>query len=107
MQSLPGCPSRCICAALNDKSEKQRKCVVIAGGRENVYWEKYIDQTYLSRVDELPCCIGHGCWRKLLPGISGPRSLFCTNPVRCKDMTWAAKCMDDISVEEVVDALRN
>ena len=95
-----------LCAALNDKDVKHRKCVVLAGGREDVYWEKYKDQVYLDRVGKLPCCVGHGCWKKLLPGCSGPNSLRCGNPVRCQDMSWAAKCMDDISVEEVVDALR-
>lgn len=94
-----------LCAAVNEKDSKQRKCVVIAGGREEPSWEQYPDHVYLNSLGKFGCCEEHGCWKKLLTGWSGPRDLQCIYQVRADKGHYRPGCMMDISVEEVIDGL--
>ena len=89
-----------LCAALNAKDDKKRKCVVVAGWREDPYWEKYPDHDYLTGK---PCeqCLEHACWRRYLSARGHNPAEVCTNVEH-----GGAKCMTDISVEEVVTCLR-
>ena len=89
-----------LCAALNAKDDKKRKCVVLAGWREDPYWEKYPDHIYLTGK---PCeqCSEHACWRRYLSAQGHNPAEVCTNVERN-----TAKCMTDITVEEVVKCLQ-
>ena len=89
-----------LCAAINAKSDKQRKCVVLAGQREDVYWEKYPDHVYLTgEIRE--CCKEHACWRRCIDPSAADKD-------RCLNIVGnAAACLADISAEQVVEALKN
>lgn len=87
-----------LCAAINAKSSKKRKCVVIAGWREDPYWEKYPDHVYLTGGLR-ECCKDHACWRRYVEQFQPPET-------RCIDVTnGSAACMLDITAEEVVKCL--
>lgn len=89
-----------LCAALNAKDDKKRKCVVVAGWREDLYWEKYPDHDYLTGK---PCeqCLEHACWRRYLSAQGHNPAEVCTNVEH-----GAAKCLTDISVGDVMACLR-
>lgn len=92
-----------LCAALNHL-DGARKCVVIAGNREDTAWEKYPDMYYLQK----PCnCVemGTGCWKRLLPPLPQYDNEVCSEPVRKADLRYYAKCIADITPEDVVKCL--
>jgi ADP-heptose:LPS heptosyltransferase len=39
-----------------------KKCVVVAGGREDWTWEAYPDHRYIHSIGEYDCCLRTGCW---------------------------------------------
>lgn len=94
-----------LCASVTEKDRKQRKCVVLAGGREEPSWEQYDGHIYLNSLGKLNCCQEHGCWRKLLKPSNTPKDMVCLNQIRADKMHYRPQCMVDISVKEVVDAL--
>lgn len=94
-----------LCAALNAADGLNRKCVVIAGRRENTYWEKYTNMHYLQggcdkTLPEL------GCWNRWLPPVVNWKPEICTNAVRGEDGRYFAKCIYDIKSEDVIRCLR-
>lgn len=40
----------------------RKPCIVIAGGREDVRWERYPGQHFLHTEGMLDCCLEGGCW---------------------------------------------
>lgn len=88
-----------LCAAINAKDTRQRKCVVIAGNREDVYWEKYPDHDYLTG-EIRDCCREHACWRRYTDS-SQPASDLCLHVVN-----GAAACMADIAEKDVTACLQ-
>lgn len=87
-----------LCAALNAKYGQKRRCVVIAGNREDEYWEKYPDHVYLTGKTR-ECCRDHACWKRYTSNTS-PIDERCLNVV-----DGSAACMCDISVDAVVECL--
>jgi ADP-heptose:LPS heptosyltransferase len=90
---------------MNNGSPRLRPCVVIAGGREPVQWEAYPGHQFLHTIGALPCCATGGCWRsRVLPLGDGDEKdapdQLCMHPVG-----FLPKCMDMISVEEVVQKI--
>lgn len=96
-----------LCKAVSEASDRPIKCVVIAGGREEASWEKYEDHIYLSTIGKLDCCKARGCWKKLTNEYSGPNDLRCVHQARSDKMHYRPKCMLDISVEDVLNAVRD
>ena len=87
-----------LCAAINAKDDKKRKCVVLAGNREDEYWERYVGHNYLMGKTR-ECCQEHGCWRRRLD----PE----TPDLSCLHIeTDSAACMRDITVDQVVKCLK-
>ena len=87
---------------------RQRPCVVIAGGREPTVWEAYTNHQFLHTCGMLKCCQCGGCWKSrtipLNDGDSKDKSL-CVNTVTSASGQVIPKCMDMISVDDVVEAI--
>lgn len=81
--------------------------VVIAGGRESAKWFASKSMTYLSAVGTLDCCKNGGCWKDMTVPLSGATDInrLCALPVRYPNRA-VPKCIDDISVEKIVAAIR-
>jgi ADP-heptose:LPS heptosyltransferase len=94
-----------LCAGLNASDSGQRKCIVLAGNREDTAWEKYPDMYYLQK----PCKYvepGCGCWKRWLPPLTQPNTEVCFNAVRLQNGHYYAHCIADISVEDVLKCLK-
>src|SRR5690606_8645439 len=70
------CPITC---AMHMAAAFDKPCVVIAGGREEPWWEAYVNDykafgdkadpvkvphKYLHTLGQLECCLTKGCWKK-------------------------------------------
>ena len=93
-----------------------KPCVVIAGGREEWWWEAYarnlgnfgtelreqvrVPHRFLHTIGQLDCCQRHGCW---LNTVVGP-DRACRHPVAVGGQI-APKCMQMIKLEHVVEAV--
>lgn len=101
----------------------RKPCVVIAGGRENPWWEAYVDDwgvfgpqaekvdpphRFLHTVGLLPCCEKTGCWKqrvvRLHDRTKHDKSL-CYTPVTGEQGQIVPKCMDMITVDHVCEAV--
>ena len=82
-----------------------RPCVVIAGAREPAVWEQYTCHQYIHDCGVLPCSMNGACWKsrvvKLNDGSNNDNSL-CVFPVRTPSGQFIPKCLDMITVDEVV-----
>ncbi len=87
---------------------RERPCVVVAGGREPPVWEMYTNHQYLHTCGMLQCCDQGGCWKSRIVPLndndSKDRSL-CVFPVKTGSGQVIPKCMDMITVEDVVNAI--
>mgnify|MGYP001335545288 CR=1 FL=1 len=88
-----------------------RPCVVVAGAREPAHWEAYPGHRFLENCGALPCSpIGGGCWRSRCQEVGDgdekddPEAL-CRLPVIVSDGLKIPKCMDMISVDDVVRSI--
>jgi len=93
-----------LCAAVNHADGLQRKCVVIAGHRENPSWERYPGMDYLYK----PCsCVAtnQGCWKRWLPPNYLDGKNLCKKPVRLPDSHYYAECISQIKPEDVIKCL--
>lgn len=87
-----------------------RPCVAIAGGREPSAWIcGYPSQQILHRCCCYDCNRGGGCWRsRIVPlhdGDSKDQSL-CLHPVVTQSGQTIPMCLDDITADEVIKAIR-
>lgn len=91
-------------AGVNYADQGARKCVVLAGNREDYFWERYPGADYLSAgckwVD-----LEAGCWKKYLPPKFSDPTAVCTNPIRLSDSHYYARCVGEIPPENVVKCL--
>jgi len=71
-----------------------KPCVVLAGAREPLTFEKYPNHRYIDTVGTLPCSKSQACWHNAISA--------CTK--RVGDI---ARCMDMIRVDHVVDAVKS
>lgn len=100
-------------------------CVVVAGGREEPWWEQYSNDwggafgpdcspvktshRYLHTIGELDCCKSKGCWKhRTVPlGLRDQyddASRLCKMPV-LQDGAPGPRCLDLITPEQVVEAV--
>lgn len=102
----------------------QKPCVVLAGGREEPWWEHYANEIdgqfgprcssvtvphrFLNTFGQLDCCETRGCWRqrvvKLHDGDMAYEKSLCQYPVVVPGEP-TAKCMSMITPQQVVDAI--
>ena len=84
---------------------EHRPCVVIAGGREPQQWECYGTHQFIHCCGILDCCRKGACWKsrvvRLNDGSKQDNSL-CLHPVASSSGQMIPRCMDMISVDEVV-----
>ena len=84
---------------------EHRPCVVVAGAREPSVWEQYTCHQFIHNCGILPCSRRGACWKsrivKLNDGSRQDNSI-CLNPVKTASGQVIPKCLDLISVDEVV-----
>lgn len=94
-------PSACVHLA-SIETYKQRKCVVICGGREPEKLTKYSDDfKMISRFGQLDCCKKECCMKFFLHKVD---SRTCPNQILINNIFYP-KCMSLISAEEIVDKI--
>lgn len=99
-----------------------KPCVVIAGGREPWWWEAYtnttvrqfggvcapvaVPHTFLHSIGQLDCCRSTGCWKtRVLPNEPKSSGIACQQPTEDSSGQVIPRCLDEISVHEVVGAV--
>ena len=112
------CP---VTAGMHMAAAFDKPCVVIAGGREEPWWEHYSPEwgafgptaepirtphRFLHTVNELPCCQGRGCWKNRIVRIEAKDidKILCSRPVNLENQV-VPQCMDMITVEMAADAV--
>lgn len=99
-------------------------CVVLAGGREEAYWEAYdntqpekfgpkcspvkVPHRYLHTIGQLKCCQTRGCWKQrvvALPDRAKHNSLLCHMPIKLADGQFVPKCLDLLTPDIVIEAV--
>lgn len=106
------CP---ITSAMHIAAAFDKQCVVVAGGREEPWWEAYRNDTggfpkdvpvmqehvFLHTIGDLECCRHNGCWRSFLPrdGMAADKTCLLSTAKQ------TPQCLADISVQQVVDAV--
>lgn len=101
-----------------------KPCVVVAGGREEPWWEAYtnafkafgpsaapvvVSHQYLHTLGMLPCCERKGCWtRRVVPlkdrMVDYDKSL-CYHPKHTPNLPPVPTCMDMIQTSHVTEAV--
>lgn len=109
------CP---ITSAMHIAAALDRKCVVVAGGREEPWWEAYrndtggfpsdtpvvVEHLYLNTIGKMPCCQHNGCWLSLRP--QDGTGKVCTNMAPRPLVGYhLPACLDSITVSDVVSAV--
>lgn len=88
-----------------DHDNQKRPCVVIAGSREPSVWEQYTCHQFIHNCGVLDCSKKGSCWKsrveKLNDGSHQNNSL-CVYPVKTKSGQMIPKCLDMISVDQVI-----
>jgi len=107
------CP---ITAAMHFAAALHKPCVVIAGGREEWWWEGYVPgignfgnalkeeikvpHQYLHTIGKYDCCKTRGCWKNKVEGTES----VCKYPLNLIEQI-VPSCMNDITVNHVVEAV--
>lgn len=82
-----------------------RPCVVIAGAREPAVWEQYTCHQYIHNCGVLNCAKNGACWKSRIVRIndgSDKNNSLCLHPVTTASGQVIPKCLDLITVDEVV-----
>jgi len=115
------CP---VTGAMHIAAAFQRPCVVLAGGREEPWFEWYgngfqafgpdcqqvaTEHKFLHTLGHMYCCDKQGCWKKRAVPLDkedrGKKAKYlCKEPVRGEKQAIAG-CMDMIQVDHVVEAV--
>lgn len=84
---------------------RTRACVVVAGGREPVHWEKYEGHQFLHTIGKLPCCATGGCWKsRVRPLHDGSKNDKPEN--LCVDVIGdLPHCMYMVTAEDVIQSI--
>ncbi len=113
------CP---ITAAMHMAAGLEKPCVVIAGGREEPWWEWYggnwsnfgkealpvnVPHRFLHTLGKLPCCETRGCWQKMVVGNRVQGERICKLPIFTEPNQPLAKCMTMITPDEVLNAVKS
>jgi len=114
-----------ITGAMHIAAAFERPCVVYAGGREEPWFEGYVDafeafgptaqpvampHRYLHTIGLLECCDVQGCWKKrTIPldpqDLNRKAHLMCRQPVRPAHSHPVSRCQDLITSDHVVEAV--
>ncbi len=114
-----------VTAAMHIAAAFDKPCVVYAGGREEPWFEAYVDNfkafgsdagsvkvphKFLHTIGLLPCCDVQGCWKKrTIPldpqDLSKKSHTLCAKPVRPENSHAVAGCQDLITTDHVVRAV--
>lgn len=89
-------------------SDRNRPCVVIAGAREPSVWEQYTCHQYLHNCGMLECSKNGACWKSRVEYIddgSVQNERICDNVIITKSGQKIPKCLDMITVDEVVNKI--
>lgn len=112
-----------VTAAMHIAAVFDKPCVVIAGGREEPWWEAYtnsygqfgpfcepvrVQHRYLHTVSLLDCCKDRGCWKShVVPfkpsHFSSEAWKLCKKPIRSSEPV--PTCLDMITVDHVIEAV--
>lgn len=115
-----------VTAAMHIAAAFDKPCVVIAGGREEPWWEAYtndhgafgpqcppvrVPHRFLHTLGQLDCCQARGCWKARTVPLgeadlrnADARDKLCKRPVRAGDQPLPL-CLDMITVDQVYDAV--
>lgn len=116
------CP---VTAAMHLAGAFERPCVVLAGGREEPWFEAYVNEyrafgencphvrtphKFLHTLGLLSCCDKVGCWKnRTVPlearDLTKKKELLCKDPVRLPDGGATPACLDLITPTHVVEAV--
>lgn len=111
-----------VTGAMHIAAAFERPCVVLAGGREEPWFEAYvnnyaafgpeakpvaIEHKFLHTIGQLECCNVQGCWkRRIIPldpqDLSRNVHTLCRQPIRPEHTHPVARCQDLITVHSVV-----
>lgn len=99
-------------------------CITVAGGREDYCWNAYdhsnpalnaeqkkdliVPHKLITKIGGLECCRSGGCWRSFVDSkttFDVTDKNICVLPVVDQPLS-VPKCMDLITVDEVIDAVR-
>ena len=109
-----------ITCAMHMAAAFDKPCVVIAGGREEPWWEAYTDEwgafgpkaapvrvphKYLHTLGQLDCCEKKGCWKKKVTKGQGDDKSVCHMPAIRPGLQTIPECMNMITVDHVVEAV--
>lgn len=114
-----------VTGAMHIAAAFEKPCVVYAGGREDPWFEAYVnafqafgptanpvrvEHKFLHTIGLLECCEIQGCWKNRTVALD-PQDLtkkahtLCRQPVRSSDSHPVPKCQDLISSDHVVEAV--
>jgi ADP-heptose:LPS heptosyltransferase len=114
-----------VTGAMHIAAAFDKPCVVYAGGREEPWFEAYVNQynafgdtakpvrvehKFLHTIGQLICCDKQGCWKKrTIPldpqDLTGKSYTLCRQPVRPETTHPVPRCQDLISSEQVISAV--
>jgi ADP-heptose:LPS heptosyltransferase len=112
------CPITC---AMHMSAAFDKPCVVVAAGREEPWWEAYVnnygafgpkakpvkvEHIYLHTVGLLDCCLNKGCWKmQVIPSKKHSDKYLCKNTTHGLTGQKLPVCMDMITVDHVAEAV--
>jgi len=79
-------------------------CVVVSGGREPPWWEKYEGHVFLETMGRFPCCTNDGCWKNHVKKSGCPADKLCSRPVLTGTIPQP-ECLSVISPDDVVNGV--
>lgn len=88
-----------------DHEGRKRPCVVIAGSRQPSVWQAYTTHQYIHNCGALSCSYRGSCWKSRITKLdddSKENDSICTNPVTTASGQIIPKCLDMITVDEVI-----
>lgn len=94
-----------LAAAVPRKTDMNKPCVLILGGREPTGWTAYTGNQVLHTNGALDCCRNGGCWKsRTVPLHDDAKKSHCLHPLNCEGKTVQA-CMNMIRPDDVIRAI--
>ena len=114
-----------VTAGMHIAAAFDKPCVVYGGGREDPWFEAYVDDyrafgnaaksvavphKFLHTIGQLNCCQDSGCWKRRTVALDAADrtkkvSTLCRQPVRPENSHPVPECMDLITSDHVVNAV--
>jgi len=92
-------------------NERNKPCVVTAGGREPPSWNSYPGQRYLHTIGLLDCCADRPCWARRCQLVKDASMYntteLCLRPVQVSNMLRVPQCMDMVTPNKVIEAIED